>query len=195
MVKSILKKRQLFKKQTKRVSFNKYKKVKTFKKKSTVKSTKQKKSKSRTKTKKRGPKGKKNKKKKGKKTRKRNKKNLKLKMKGGCGSNMGEKITGYKYNATPQQQYPASTNLNSSIPTPYQSGGSVLETLGLGDASLFKNHIINASKNIMNVATGNDKAMSANPTIHPTMEKSLIKFPEPIDVKTIHDNSKNTDVN
>lgn len=109
-------------------------------------------------------------------------------MKGG--SNMGEEITGIPNNSNPQQQYPESTNLNSSIPTPHQKGGSLLETIGLGDISLVKNGIINTAKNAIAVTTGSDKTIPVSPAVHPEMSKSLTKYPQPIDVKSIHSESK-----
>lgn len=194
MVKSILKKKtkktNKTKKQqkmthNKRVHFNKYKKVKTFKHNKKIKSKKPKKTKTR--------KGKKINKKKGKKTKKsKNTKRplkLKLKMKGGCGSNMGEKITGIKLN--PQDyQHPESTNLNSSVPYPYQNGGSLWDTFGLGDVPMIKNAIINSSKNLMAGVTGNDKVVTGNPIIHPEMEKSLMKYPQPINLYDVHQQSQ-----
>jgi len=205
MVKSILRKSKTDKKQTKRVHFNKYKKVKTIRKRLAI----TKKNKKQVKGKSGKPKSKG--KKKGKQTRKgvkkqkttrrkstikrkqlvkRKPKLLKLKMKGGCGSNMGEKVTGIPNNSNPQQQYPESTNLNSSIPTPYQNGGSMWDTFGLGDVPLIKNGIMNSAKNALASATGAEKTVTANPAVHPEMSKSLVKYPEPIDVKSLHAASK-----
>lgn len=198
MVKSILKKSKTSKNQTKRVSFNKYKKVKTIRKRlaNTKKNKKGKKGikskkndKKHNKTKKSGKSSKSNKKNK-KTRRKKGKKVLKLKMKGGCGSNMGEKVTGIPNNSSPQQQYPESTNLNSSIPIPHQSGGSMWDTLGLGDVPLIKHGIMNSAKNVIAATTGAEKTVTANPATHPEMSKSLVKYPSPIDVKTLHTASK-----
>lgn len=188
MVKSILRrktnktKKQQKTAHNKRVHFNKYKKVKTFKHNKKIKSKKPKKTKAR-----KGKKGK------GKKTRKsKNTKRplkLKLKMKGGCGSNMGEKVTGIKLN--PQDyQHPESTNLNSSVPYPYQNGGSLWDTFGLGDVPMIKNAIINSGKNLMAGVTGNDKVVTGNPIVHPEMEKSLMKYPQPINVYDVHQQSQ-----
>ena len=185
MVKSILRKsrKQKGKKHTKRVRFNKYKKVKTFKNNKKIKSKKPNKGKTR--------KGKKaNKKKKGKKTKKRK---LKLKMKGGYASNMGEKVTGIKLN--PQEyQHPESTNLNSSVPYPYQNGGSMWDTLGLGDIPLIKNGIINSGKNVIANVTGNEEVVTGNPVIHPEMEKSLLEYPKPINIYDVHQTSQDSAV-
>ena len=188
MVKSILrktKKSSKGKKHPRRVRFNKHKKVKTFKKNKAIKSKKSKKKLVKTR---KGRKGKK-----GKKTRNGRKgKRLRLRMKGGCtGSNMGAKITGIKLN--PQDyQHPESTNLNTSIPHPYQNGGfsSLLDTVGLGDIPFAGHNLVNSATNLKNIAMGNETVTNANPVVHPEMEKSLVKYPAAIDVKDMHTNSK-----
>jgi hypothetical protein len=197
MVKSILRKSKQKKVQTKRVRFNKYKKVKTIRKRlSKTKKNKKTTLSSKKRNKGKGKKGKNGNKRK--QTRRKHVKNtnnkpkriLKLKMKGGSGHSMGVKVTGISNNSNPQQQYPESTNLNSSIPTPYQNGGSLWNTLGLGDVPLAKFGILNSAKNIFSSATGADKTISVSPAIHPEMSKSLVKYPTPIDIKSIHSVSK-----
>ena len=172
--KSILKKSK-GKKHTKRVHFmksKKGKKVKTMKGKKHMKNIKKKNKK----------KTRKHKKNNGKRSMRRK---LKIKMKGGCG--IGAKLTGVAYNSDPQHQYPESTNLNSNTPSSFQKGGSLWDTFGLGDVPLIKNHLINASKNVINTVTGNSKVVSADPTVHPHMEKSLITHPQHItDLKKVH---------
>ena len=37
---------------------------------------------------------------------------------------------------------------------------------------------------------GNETVTTANPVVHPEMEKSLVKYPAAIDVKDMHTNSK-----
>lgn len=197
MVKSILKKSKQGKTHTNRVRFNKYKKVKTIRKRlSTTKKNKKvkKTKKAKISIKSRGKANKKRKQTRKKNTKKRSnkpKRLLKLKMKGGSNPNMGEKVTGIPNNSTPQQQYPESTNLNSSIPIPYQNGGGMWDTLGLGDVPLAKFGILNSAKNMLASATGASKTVTANPAVHPEMSKSLIKYPEPIDVKELHASSQN----
>ena len=189
MVKSILrktKKSSKGKKHPRRVRFNKHKKVKTFKKNKAIKSRKNKKRQPKTR---KGKKGRK----KGKKTRKvRKGKRLRLKMKGGCnGSNLGAKITGIKLN--PQDyQHPESTNLNTNVPYPHQNGGfsTLLDTVGLGDVPFAGHNLVNTATNLKNISLGDDTVTTANPIIHPEMEKSLVKYPTAIDVKAHHTSSK-----
>ena len=107
-------------------------------------------------------------------------------MKGGNCMELGEVITKIPNNSNPVQQYPVSSNLNSSIPLSYQNGGSLLDTFGMGDVSILKNTIINSAKNAIALTTGTDSTISNNPAIHPEISKSLVKFPTPIDVKGIH---------
>lgn len=202
MVKSILKKGKTNKKKTNRVRFNKYKKVKTIRnrmaksqksKPSSKKQTKRKKPlklKGKGKGKGKGNSNKKNKTKRRKTKRATHKKKskhlkLNLKMKGGCGSNMGEKVTGIPYNSDPALPHPKSTNLNSSIPTPYQSGGGVFD-----DLSIMKQNIMDSANNMIAAVSGGDKVMPASVIHHPEMTKSLMKYPKPIDVKTLHQQSK-----
>tara|TARA_B100000925_G_scaffold291821_1_gene281658 strand:+ start:31304 stop:31945 length:642 start_codon:yes stop_codon:yes gene_type:complete len=197
MVKSILRKstkgnRRNKRNHTKRVHFNKYKKVKTFKRNQTIKKrrkTHHKKPKSkhhRAKTVKHTKSNKRNK----------NKKHRKmLKMKGGCAGNlMGQKVTGVPLN--PQDyQHPEYTNLNSNVPYPYsggQKGGSLWDTFGLGDIPIMKNTIINSGKNMISSITGGDAVASANPTVHPAVTKSMVKYPQPIDIPTMHNDSLTT---
>lgn len=197
MVKSILRKstkgnRKNKRNHTKRVHFNKYKKVKTFKRNQTIKKrrkTHHKKPKSkhhRAKTVKHTKSNKRNK----------NKKHRKmLKMKGGCAGNlMGQKVTGVPLN--PQDyQHPEYTNLNSNVPYPYsggQKGGSLWDTFGLGDIPIMKNTIINSGKNMISSITGGDAVASANPTVHPAVTKSMVKYPQPIDIPTMHNDSLTT---
>ena len=182
MVKSILKRKRNKRKHTKRVRFNKHKKVKTFKKGKKMKISKKAKKK-RSKTRK-GRKGKN--KKRMKKTKKRR---FRVKMKGG--SNMGERITGIKLNQMNPQDYqhPESTNLNSNVPLPHQEGGGILDSFGLGDIPYVGHNIMNAGKDAISLVTGNDKVIPANPVIHPEMEKSLVKYPDAIDIPAIHDQS------
>ena len=182
MVKSILKRKRNKRKHTKRVRFNKHKKVKTFKKGKKMKISKKAKKK-RSKTRK-GRKGKN--KKRMKKTKKRR---FRVKMKGG--SNMGERITGIKLNQLNPQDYqhPESTNLNSNVPLPHQEGGGILDSFGLGDIPYVGHNIMNAGKDAISLVTGNDKVIPANPVIHPEMEKSLLKYPDAIDIPAIHKQS------
>lgn len=182
MVKSILKRKRNKRKHTKRVRFNKHKKVKTFKKGKKMKISKKAKKK-RSKTRK-GRKGKN--KKRMKKTKKRR---FRVKMKGG--SNMGERITGIKLNQLNPQDYqhPESTNLNSNVPLPHQEGGGILDSFGLGDIPYVGHNIMNVGKDAISLVTGNDKVIPANPVIHPEMEKSLLKYPDAIDVNKIYNDS------
>ena len=48
---------------------------------------------------------------------------------------------------------------------------------------------MNAGKDAISLVTGNDKVISANPVIHPEMEKSLVKYPDAIDIPAIHKQS------
>lgn len=182
MVKSILKRKRNKRKHTKRVRFNKHKKVKTFKKGKKMKISKKAKKK-RSKTRK-GRKGKN--KKRMKKTKKRR---FRVKMNGG--SNMGERITGIKLNQMNPQDYqhPESTNLNTSVPLPHQEGGGILDSFGLGDIPYVGHNIMNVGKDAISLVTGNDKVIPANPVIHPEMEKSLVKYPDAIDIPAIHEQS------
>ena len=191
MVKSILRKstkgnRRNKRKHTKRVNFNKYKKVKTFKRNQIIKK--------RRKTHHKKPKSKHHRAKTVKHTKSnkhhKNKKHRKLlKMKGGCAGNlMGQKVTGVPLN--PQDyQHPEYTNLNSNVPYPYsggQKGGSVWDEFGLGDIPIMKNTIINSGKNMISSITGGDTTSSTNPTVHPALTESPIKYPEPIDIHSMH---------
>jgi len=183
MVKSILRKstkgnRRNKRKHTKRVNFNKYKKVKTFKRNQIIK--KRRKTVKHTKSNKRHKNNKHHK----------NKKHRKmLKMKGGCAGNlMGQKVTGVPLN--PQDyQHPEYTNLNSNVPYPYsggQKGGGLWDAVGLGDITTTTHNIINGGKNMISSITGGDTVASANPTVHPALTQSMVKYPEPIDIHSMH---------
>ena len=113
-------------------------------------------------------------------------------MKGGSvGNLMGQKITGIPLN--PQDyQHPIDNNLNSSIPHPYsgQKGGGLLYTLGLGDASILKNNIVNAGKNLVSGITGGDKVPSASPIDQPhVIGGNPSNGPHPIDIVKMHNDS------
>ena len=203
MVKSILRKstkgnRRNKRNHTKRVHFNKYKKVKTFKRNQTIKKrrkTHHKKPKSKHHRAKTVKHTKSNKRDKNKKHHQNKKHRKMLKMKGGCAGNlMGQKVTGVPLN--PQDyQHPEYTNLNSNVPYPYsggQKGGSLWDTFGLGDIPIMKNTIINSGKNMISSITGGDAVASANPTIHPAVTKSMVKYPQPIDIPTMNNDSLTT---
>lgn len=194
MVKSILRKstkgnRRNKRKHTKRVNFNKYKKVKTFKRNQIIKK--------RRKTHHKTPKSKHHRAKTVKHTksnkRHKSKKHRKMfKMKGGCAGNlMGQKVTGVPLN--PQDyQHPEYTNLNSNVPYPYsegQKGGSLWDEFGLGDIPIMKNTIINSGKNMISAVTGGDTTSSTNPTVHPAVTKSMVEYPKPIDIHSMHEGS------
>jgi len=194
MVKSILRKstkgnRRNKRKHTKRVYFNKYKKVKTFKRNQIIKK--------RRKTHHKNPKSRHHRAKTVKHTksnkRHKNKKHRKMfKMKGGCAGNlMGQKVTGVPLN--PQDyQHPEYTNLNSNVPYPYsggQKGGSWWDAVGLGDIPIMKNTIINSGKNMISSITGGDTTSSTNPTVHPALTQSMVKYPTPSDIHNMHDDS------
>jgi hypothetical protein len=195
MVKSILRKNnkkgtKFKRKHTKRVHFNKHKQVKTFKRHQKIKKSKKSHSnKRKTINKNRLTiKGKRSK------YRKRNKtikKRRMLKMKGGSGGNlMGQKITGIPLN--PQDyQYPADTNLNTSVPYPYsgQKGGSLWDTFGLGDVPILKNNVINAGKNLITGIRGGELVPSANPIDQPHATTSQNVVPKPIDINKMHSDS------
>jgi hypothetical protein len=199
MVKSILRKstkgnRRNKRNHTKRVHFNKYKKVKTFKRNQTIKKrrkTHHKKPKSkhhRAKTVKHTKSNKRHKNNKHHQNKK-HRKMLKMKMKGGCAGNlMGQKVTGVPLN--PQDyQHPEYTNLNSNVPYPYsggQKGGSLWDEFGLGDIPIMKNTIINSGKNMISAVTGGDTTSSTNPTVHPAVTNRMDKYPNPIDIHSMH---------
>ena len=200
MVKSILRKstkgnRRNKRKHTKRVNFNKYKKVKTFKRNQIIKKrrkTHHKKPKSKHHRAKTVKHTKSNKRHKNNKHHKNKKHRKMLKMKGGCAGNlMGQKVTGVPLN--PQDyQHPEYTNLNSNVPYPYsggQKGGSVWDTVGLGDITTTAHHIMNGGKNLISSITGGDTVASANPTVHPALTESTVEYPGQMNIKMMHEAS------
>ena len=90
-------------------------------------------------------------------------------MKGGM--SMGEKFTGIPYNATPEQQYPISSKLNTSVPIG-QMGGGLLDSLGLGEISTIKNSVLNGVGNLRNTWIGREHTINTSPTVHPLMNQA-----------------------
>jgi len=89
-------------------------------------------------------------------------------MKGGM--TMGEKFTGIPYNASPEHQYPVSSNLNTNVPIG-QMGGGLLDSLGLGEISTIKNSLLNGVGNLRNTWVGKEHNISTRPTVHPLMNQ------------------------